>query len=81
MPSKQPHINIFIAYSRMDTEYLQHLKIHLRPLERNYEYLNIWYDGEIVAGQKWNEEIKKHIHNDEIIILLISANMPILQTA
>ena len=74
MPSTQPHINIFIAYSREDVEYLKRLKTYLKPLSRIYEKLHVWYDGEIVPGEIWDKVIKEHIHNDEIVVFLISAD-------
>lgn len=75
MDTKQSHtINIFIAYSRKDIECLQRIKTHLRPLQRKHKNLNIWYDGEIIAGEKWDEKIKEHIYKDDIIIALISAD-------
>ena len=69
----QGHINVFIAYARKDGEYLKRLRTYLRPLDRN-RTIKIWYDGEIVPGTPWEADIKKHLHEAEIILLLVSAN-------
>ncbi len=66
-------INIFIAYSRKDESYLKKILNFLKPVGRRYD-LNIWYDGEISPGSIWDEEIKKHIHQADIILLLVSAD-------
>ncbi|MFK7903744.1 MAG: toll/interleukin-1 receptor domain-containing protein, partial [Chitinophagales bacterium] len=66
-------INIFIAYSRQDTPYLQQLQVYLRPISRN-KNIHIWYDGEIVPGTKWEESIKKHLYAADIILLMMSAD-------
>ena len=68
MKNNQPHINIFIAYSSRDNEkydYLEEIRIELQniKLEDKYKNVQIWYDGEIPAGGKWNEEIIKKITN------------------
>ena len=66
-------INIFIAYARKDTPFLQQLRVYLRPISRN-KNIRIWYDGEIVPGTKWEENIKKHLYEADIILLLMSAD-------
>ncbi len=64
---------IFIAYSRKDSELMEKLRIHLRPLERA-RMAKIWYDGIIEAGSDWEKEIKTHLHSANVILLLISAD-------
>lgn len=66
-------IKIFIAYSRKDSNLMEKLRTHLRPLERA-KMAKIWYDGIIEAGKDWEKEIKTHLHAAEIILLLISAD-------
>src|SRR6478609_2361528 len=66
-------IQIFIAYSRKDTDFLGELRTFLFPLEKN-QSIKIWYDGEIVPGQVWENEIKQALHSAEIFLLLVSAN-------
>lgn len=66
-------IKIFIAYSRKDKSYLTRLRTHLTPLIET-ENLAVWHDGEMMAGTKWKAEIKKHLDEADIILLLISAD-------
>lgn len=74
MISTNPHIKIFIAYAREDREFLDDLKKHLTPLCRSNKDLSIWDDGEIKSGTKWEDEIKTHLNEANIILLLVSAN-------
>jgi formylglycine-generating enzyme required for sulfatase activity len=73
MKATQKDINVFIAYSRKDTSYLDKLRIYLKPLHRN-KTIKIWYDGEIAPGTVWEDQIKIHLHKADIILLLVSAN-------
>ncbi|MFK8004883.1 MAG: FISUMP domain-containing protein [Saprospiraceae bacterium] len=66
-------IEIFIAYSRKDSNLMEQLRTHLRPLEQR-GMAKIWYDGIIEAGKDWKNEIKTHLDKAEIILLLISAD-------
>ncbi len=66
-------IQIFIAYSREDAPYLNEIKKALRPLELKGS-AKIWYDGEIVPGKIWEDEIKQALHNANIIMLLVSSD-------
>jgi len=70
---KEEAIKIFIAYSRQDTSYLDELRTHFSPLER-LDKVTIWYDGKIEPGAAWDKEIKKHLHEADIVLLLISAS-------
>lgn len=71
--STDKHTTIFIAYSRKDEEFLRELRVFLHPLEQN-KGVNIWYDGEIVAGEVWETSIKTALHRADVILLLVSAN-------
>ena len=66
-------VQIFIAYSRIDEQFLDELRRHLMPLTRAGR-IQVWYDGEIDAGKVWESEIKKALHAAEIIILLVSSD-------
>ena len=66
-----PHI--FIAYARKDSTFLGELRVHLKPLERSRK-VKVWYDGKIEPGEVWEASIKKHLHEADIILLLISAD-------
>lgn len=73
MMQQSSAIAIFCCYAREDTELLKELKSHLSPLERR-KVIDVWYDGKISAGTEWDQEIKKHLNNAQIILLLISSD-------
>jgi formylglycine-generating enzyme required for sulfatase activity len=73
MPASLPPVQIFIAYSRLDQEFLQELRSHLTPLERAGR-IKVWYDGNIEAGRNWEAAIKEALYGSDIILLLVSAN-------
>jgi hypothetical protein len=64
---------VFIAYPRVDKRYRNALVKHLSPLKRQ-GIVDVWYDGEIVAGQEWEAEIIEHLEAANIILMLISAD-------
>lgn len=64
---------IFIAYSRKDEPLLEELRTHLTPIERSGK-VEIWYDGKIEPGLVWEKAIKTHLHDADIILLLVSAD-------
>lgn len=64
---------VFISYSHADSDWLDKLKVHLHPLERDFA-LTIWDDKKIKAGEVWNKKILDAIDNAGVAVLLISAN-------
>lgn len=64
---------VFIAYSRKDQQFREELVTSLMTFVRTEE-IEIWYDGSITHGQKWDHEILEHLLEADITILLISAN-------
>jgi len=64
---------VFISYSHQDKNWLERLRIHLRPLEREYE-IEIWDDTKIGPGSTWQDEIKTALDNAKVAVLLISAD-------
>jgi hypothetical protein len=66
-----PTLKLFIVYAREDQPALLELKAHLRPLEKRGD-LTVWYDGEILPGEKWDDAIKTNLATADIVLLLIS---------
>lgn len=64
-------IKVFVSYSESDKAYLQALKKHLAPLERN-NTIEIWYDELLLPGSVWDYEIKKQLNRADIILFLAS---------
>lgn len=65
--------SVFISYSHADSEWLQRVKVHLKPLERN-SVIEIWEDTRIKTGDNWRKEIEKALETSQAAILLLSAD-------
>src|SRR5437773_4390869 len=61
----------YFYYAHEDEPQLNKLKSHLRPLQR-IGLIDVWYDRDISAGKKWEEEIVTHLNEANIILLLVS---------
>src|SRR2546425_5377926 len=68
--SQQP-LELFYCYARKDRALRNELDIHLTGLRRS-GLVTTWYDGEIVPGADWEQEIASHLNTADIILLLVS---------
>ncbi|HEV7902932.1 MAG TPA: toll/interleukin-1 receptor domain-containing protein, partial [Pyrinomonadaceae bacterium] len=64
---------VFISYSHRDERWLNRLRVHLRPLERNY-MIEVWDDTRMTPGANWRDAIADAISSAKVGILLISAD-------
>jgi formylglycine-generating enzyme required for sulfatase activity len=62
---------LFISYSHRDLKWLEQLRTHLKPLERNYN-LERWDDSRIKPGDRWLEEIEQALSRAAVALLLVS---------
>ena len=62
---------VYISYSHLDQAYLNTLLIHLTPLERNGK-INLTYDGKILPGAVWDDELKRMQREADILLVLVS---------
>lgn len=71
--SSQTHARktLFISYSHHDRLWLDMLRPHLKPLERQGT-VEIWDDTRIQAGMKWKEQINAAISRARVAVLLVS---------
>ncbi|WP_069802822.1 TIR domain-containing protein [Thermogemmatispora onikobensis] len=69
VPSRQ---QIFICYARKDKRWLERLRTHLTPIERNGTF-NLWDDTLISAGSRWKETLEDAIARAGVAIVLVSA--------
>ncbi|HRV94196.1 MAG TPA: SUMF1/EgtB/PvdO family nonheme iron enzyme [Anaerolineae bacterium] len=64
-------LNLFFAYARADQALRDELDKHLAFLRRS-NLIKGWYDGDISAGEDWQQAIDQHLHTADIILLLVS---------
>jgi hypothetical protein len=58
-PPGQARRAVFVCYSHRDADWLERLRIHLKPLEPEF-MLRMWDDRSIRAGMKWRDEIRSN---------------------
>lgn len=63
---------IFVSYSRKDKEWLERLKVHLKPLERELS-IDEWDDQKMQPGY-WNDQIQQKLNSATVAVLLLSAD-------
>jgi len=64
-------IKIFISYANEDARFLDDIKRYALRFH-NTQQIEIWDDGKIGLGDGWDDEIKKHLNEADIILLFIS---------
>src|SRR5262245_50995772 len=66
-------LELFCAYSHKDAASLERFKSHVAVLRRK-NWIQVWTDQDIRAGDRWDEEITRHLESAAIIVLLVSAD-------
>jgi hypothetical protein len=64
-------LRIFVSYSHHDAAWLERLRVHLKPLERE-GLIDLWDDTRIAVGSLWREQIDAALDSARVAILLIS---------
>jgi hypothetical protein len=62
-----------VSYSHLDTDCLNRLLVHLKPLERE-GLIDCWSDKKIRTGDKWRVQIDENLAGAAVAILLVSAD-------
>ena len=68
-PNNPPEV--FISYSHDDREYKDELVKQLDVLAQVGK-ISCWHDGELVAGDQWDDKIREHLSSSNVILLLVS---------
>ena len=63
----------FLAYAKVDKNIVSRLRTHLGGLKHLKE-LETWFDGEIPAGERWEEQISRELNRSDIAVLCVSAD-------
>lgn len=66
-------VRVFLSYCHADEDFKNKLNKHLAPLKRCNK-VKEWDDRQLIVGTLFEDTIKKHLQEDEIIILLISSD-------
>jgi TIR domain len=66
-------LEVFISYSHRDKGLRGELEKHLANLKRQ-QLITSWYDGDIIPGAEWQQEIIHHLNSAQLILLLVSAD-------
>lgn len=69
---RQRPVSVFVSYAREDGDLRGKLYDHLGGL-RGAGLIENWYDGEIVPGASWEDEIRGQLNGAEIVLLLITS--------
>jgi internalin A len=64
-----------ISYSKQDLDMVDKFRQYLTPLYDKGLIENPWFCTQLLAGQDWNEKIKKEFDEADIIFFMISENM------
>ncbi len=76
---RNDNVKIFISYSSKDMDWMNELLTQLNVLTINDKQLEIWQDGLLDPGTKWDAEIKEKLYAANIVLMLISANFLTLE--
>lgn len=71
--SPKKTLKIFLSYSHKDEAIRLEFETYLKNLKRRRSFI-VWHDGDIDAGDEWDKEIKQHLSQADIVLLLISEN-------
>ncbi len=65
---------VFISYSSKDKPYREKLENHLVMLRRG-GYIDVWSDRLLEAGDDWDADIKKSLHEATLYLFLVSDHL------
>lgn len=73
-PVRERPLKLFISYSHEDERWRARLAPNLAILQRE-GLIELWYDLKLVAGAKWDDEIKRQLADADLYLFLVSADL------
>jgi hypothetical protein len=70
----EPPLKLFISYAHEDEKWRAKLSPNLDLLQRE-GLVQVWYDGQISGGTKWDEEIKQRLDEADLYLFLMSTDL------
>ncbi len=64
---------IFVSYNHNDAKWLERLRVHLAPIERE-GIIDLWDDTKIPIGGSWQASIQESLNTARVAITLVSAD-------
>jgi len=64
-------VEVFLSYAHKDKRWKDKLVEHLSLLKQQ-GCIATWHDQDISAGAEWQQAIREHLDNAQVILLLIS---------
>ncbi len=71
--SKKKSLNVFVSYSHMDKKFKNEFLQQMKSLEWTHN-INVWHDGEILAGENIDEKVLAQLNKSDVVLLLVSPN-------
>jgi hypothetical protein len=68
---KPTPVRVFCSYSHRDNAHRLDLEPTLKILRRQ-GLIDVWHDGQLIAGEEWRKVIDEQIHDADIVLLLVS---------
>ena len=65
---------IFVSYRKCDSERLKEI-VNLIRSSKNSRKASVWYDKDLKAGEKFNDEITERIRTCSLFLMVITPNM------
>lgn len=70
---KTARTKIFLSFAEADRKWLERLRVHLAPLERQ-GLLDIWDNTRVLPGRNWRQELSVALSQTRVAVLLLSAD-------
>lgn len=64
---------VVVLYAEADRALFQPFANHLRPLERDGQ-IEVWHPGLLVPGEQIDKELRRHVRQAKVVVLLLSAD-------